>query len=169
MKTVGTKSSSEFGTRRAGPTSLTRFGHWALRSTCQARPASFCLQSGGGVGWAPYHLACSETFERTQYLTFAPDRTRRSGFVCAAHRRTTVCAGSVEGNSGRSAGCAGNSARQQHQLRVGKEHNHSRAQQAKRTRAFRHAQSIFFPEAQLTSDPSGTQRRVCSLWVRAPG
>jgi hypothetical protein len=54
-------------------------------------------------------------------------------------------------------------------LRSGKEHNHSRAQQAKRTRSFRYAQSMFFPEAQLTSDPSGTQRRGCNLWARVPG
>ena len=45
-----------------------------------------------------------------------------------------------------------------------KEHNHSQAQQAKRTRAFRYAQPMFFSEAHPMSDPSGTQRRVCSLW-----
>jgi hypothetical protein len=47
--------------------------------------------------------------------------------------------------------------------------NHLRAQQAKRTRAFRYVQPMFFPEAQPMSDPSGTQPRVCSLWVRVPG
>jgi hypothetical protein len=49
------------------------------------------------------------------------------------------------------------------------EHNHSRAQQAKRTQVFRYAQPTFSPEAQPTSNPSGTQRRVCSLRVRVPG
>jgi hypothetical protein len=58
---------------------------------------------------------------------------------------------------------------QQQQLRPGKEHNHSLAQQAMRTRAFRYAQPMFIPEAQPTSDPSGTQQRDCSLWVRVPG
>jgi hypothetical protein len=70
---------------------------------------------------------------------------------------------SAEGSSGSSAGGAGDTARQQQQqLWPGQEHNHSRAQQAKRTPAFRYAQvPMLFPEAQPTSDPSGTQQSDC--------
>jgi hypothetical protein len=88
------------------------------------------------------------------------------------HRRSAVCAGAQRAATAAalsSAGGAGSTARQQHQLRPGKEHSHSRAQQTKRTRAFRYAQPMFFPEAQPTSDPSGTQQKDCSLWVMVPG
>jgi hypothetical protein len=83
----------------------------------------------------------------------------------AAHRRTAVCAGAQRAAAaaaleaqatlpvpGSSTSC-GQAFRQGAQV-----HNHSRAQQAKRTRAFRYAQSMFFLEAQPTFDPSGTQR-----------
>jgi hypothetical protein len=75
----------------------------------------------------------------------------------AAHRRTAVCAGAKRAAAAAALEAQATQPEQQHQLRPGKEHNHSRAQQAKRTLAFRYAQSMFFPEAQPTSDASGTQ------------
>jgi hypothetical protein len=35
--------------------------------------------------------------------------------------------------------------------------------------ARRYAQPMFFPEAQPTSDPSSTQQRLCTFWLRVPG
>jgi hypothetical protein len=42
----------------------------------------------------------------------------------------------------------------------------ARGMRALAERSFR---SMFFPEAQPTSDPSGAQRTVCNLWARVPG
>jgi hypothetical protein len=82
-----------------------------------------------------------------------------------AHRRTVICAGAQRAAAAAALEAQAKlpgSSTSYGQARSTTTRGRSGRSAAKRTRAFRYAQPMFFPEAQPTSDPSGTQRGVFS-------
>jgi hypothetical protein len=83
----------------------------------------------------------------------------------AAHRRTAVCAGAQ-----RAAAAAALEAQATLPSCGQARSTTTRGRSRRSARELSGTRSrCSFPEAQPTSDPSDTQRRVCSLWVRVPG